>query len=440
YTVDDGHGVTGTADVTITITGRNDAPEFLVLTSNASQLDQPSVSGSVSISGSFHDVDVTDTHTVVADWGDGSPAEDISVHQSLDRFTTLHRYTVGGRHTIRVTLTDSHGAVTVRTVQAFVSGVGFEGGVLSLIGTNGRDLVTVRPANRRGATGQLQVTWRAGNGRPQNMTIPAGEVQSIFISVLGGNDQVIVDSRLSVPVTVFAGDGNDSVSTGAGNDTIDGGNGNDTIRTGGGNDNVTDLSGNNRIDTGDGNDVVITGSGNDQILSGNGNDTIDAGDGCNRVTAGNGHDVITTGSGNDNINGGNDNDIIRSGGGNDTVLTGNGRNIVVGGAGNDLIRGGSGNDILSGGAGDDRLIDTGGRNILIGGTGRDTLQGGRLPDILVGDSAANEADVDSLDHALTAWTDGILTDALLYLGTIVDDKTPDRITRGLLDEILEGVR
>src|SRR5262245_11326244 len=62
----------------------------------------------------------------------------------------------------------------------------------------------------------------------------ASAVQRILVQTNGGNDRVV--SNAAAPVRVFAGDGNDQITTGGGGDQIDVGAGNDTVSAGGGND------------------------------------------------------------------------------------------------------------------------------------------------------------------------------------------------------------
>ena len=165
------------------------------------------------------------------------------------------------------------------------------------------------------------------------------EVHGISISTMGGNDVVLVDSRLGAA----------KIDGGWGNDTLVGGNGNDTIYGGGGNDTITAGSGNDHVDAGDGNDTVFGGAGSDIINGGTGDDSLHGDDD---------NDVIMGGVGNDFLYGGNGNDqLISDDGttsGNDTLYGGGGIDAFFGGAGNDVIHAKNGNkDYVDGGPGND---------------------------------------------------------------------------------------
>ncbi|MBD2565199.1 MULTISPECIES: Ig-like domain-containing protein [Nostoc] len=87
--------------------------------------------------------------------------------------------------------------------------------------------------------------------------------------------------------------------------------------------------------------------------------------------------------GNDYINGGNGNDTIYGGAGNDTLNGDNGNDILYG---DGLMDGGAGNDTLNGGNGNDTLYGGDGVDYLYGGNGNDLLYGGVTSDILTGNS------------------------------------------------------
>jgi hypothetical protein len=76
----------------VTVKGVNDAPAITELNSNHDQPCAGADSSVVSISGSLTDVDLSDTHTVTVDWGDGSPLESLTVDQLADTFTGDHAW------------------------------------------------------------------------------------------------------------------------------------------------------------------------------------------------------------------------------------------------------------------------------------------------------------------------------------------------------------
>jgi uncharacterized repeat protein (TIGR01451 family) len=127
---------------------------------------------------------------------------------------------------------------------------------LVIIGTGANDAIDITPTNPAGT--QLQV--RINRGQPVTFT-PTGHV---LVYGLGGNDTIrlLVGTggvKVSLPVVIDAG---------AGNDTVDasGGTGDTIVLGGAGNDNLTGGSGNNMVIGGQGADAVH-GGGND-ILTG----------------------------------------------------------------------------------------------------------------------------------------------------------------------------
>jgi Ca2+-binding RTX toxin-like protein len=127
---------------------------------------------------------------------------------------------------------------------------------LVVIGTGANDAIDITPTNPAGT--QLQV--RINRGQPVTFT-PTGHV---LVYGLGGNDTIrlLVGTggvKVSLPVVIDAG---------AGNDTVDasGGTGDTIVLGGAGNDNLTGGSGNNIVIGGQGADAVH-GGGND-ILTG----------------------------------------------------------------------------------------------------------------------------------------------------------------------------
>lgn len=448
YTISDGDGGTSTATAVVTITGSNDAPEIVSLTSSSPDFAQQSTDGNVTVSGTFSDMDLTDIHAVTIDWGDGAALEVFSVDQLADTFTGGHLYADGGNYTITATLDDGNGGSDTLMTTAVVQGIGLVDGILYINGTDGRDWIEV---NQHGGTLHVSA-WLNKQGRfwyesYSHEHFNPADVDAIVVIAGDHHDVVQVRPSSDIPVTVDAGGGNDWVRTAGGDDTVFGGDGNDDIATDGGNDTIDAGEGHNWVDAGDGRNTIAAGTGSDVIWSGNGQDTIDAGDGNNLVHSGGGLDTITTGNGNDCVHSGdgddvihtgagNDwidagrgNDVIYAGAGNDDINAGRGNDIVFGGSGNDWIDGGKGSDLLFGGDGNDCVKGGDGRDILIGGDGRDNLRGGRGNDLLIG----GEVDIDwedaldpnDLDDALAEWATGDLADTMSILGNVVDDDERD---------------
>jgi len=97
--------------------------------------------------------------------------------------------------------------------------------------------------------------------------------------------------------------------------------------------------------------VTVTAPSSTTTVGTGGNDTFNFG---NRTTP---QDVSGLG-GNDKITGGGANDTLDGGSGKDTLIGGGGADVILGGSGNDTITGGAGADQMTGGSGDDSFIFT----------------------------------------------------------------------------------
>jgi Ca2+-binding RTX toxin-like protein len=193
----------------------------------------------------------------------------------------------------------------------------------------------------------------------------------------GGDDTILIDPTINVPVSLRGGAGNDLiVYRGSGDALIYGDAGNDELRGG---------SGVNTIHGGEGNDVIVGGAqgdflygggGNDLIFGMAGDDYIDGGAGNDSLWGGEGNDVIMGGEGNDALMGEAGDDWLDGGAGDDRIEGGEGDDVLIGGAGNDTLTGGEGNDVIVGGEGDDAINWTHGDGIdafISGGAGYDTF-------------------------------------------------------------------
>ena len=333
-----------TADVTVTDidtpTGNNNAPEILTLDAagfdNKAEADEPTT-----ISGTFADPDIGDTHTVTVDFGDGTTVtlQGGDVDQSGDAFAVDHTYDDGGIYVATVTVSDGTD-VDVETVQVVVSGTRLsDDGTLQVIGSSRNDRIYIRKFGD-----DLRVQTRFGSGAWQTVFYDAAEVVSIDAHLCDGNDTFVLQNNLAYPATVSGGAGRDRIYTGAGDDVI------------------VDSGGQNRIATYSGNDVITVGDGNDQISAGWGDD------------------------------------IVNAGGGNDRVFGGFGDDIVRGGAGDDRLYGQFGNNVLVGGDDDDRVYGGLQASVVIGGGGSDRLYAPTLGGLLISGST----DYDGSDEALSA--------------------------------------
>jgi len=210
-----------------------------------------------------------------------------------------------------------------------------------------------------------------GNGVPFNLTFSGIDV--LAVDAKAGND-LVDGSALTISVTLYGGDGDDTLIGGSNDDHIYGQNGDD------------DLIGNlgaDYLDGGDGSDGILGDMGTieRELVSGGGlatllttqNGKLEAlidrpGTIRRKVTLTNedegGDDTLVGGAGDDYLHGGAGNDSLSGGDGLDALFGDNGDDALSGGAGDDDLYGGAGNDVLDGNAGAD---------IAYGGAGDDTL-------------------------------------------------------------------
>jgi len=219
----------------------------------------------------------------------------------------------------------------------------------------------------------------------------------------GGTSPPSEATDFKAALIVWAGDGNDTITTGDGNDVVRGGPGNDSISTGKGVDDVRGGQDDDTIDVGEANDVQVFGeSGNDTISGGPGADTIDGGSGDDNLGGAGGP---AADDGGDTLIGGNGNDTLAGVSGDDTLIgdaddscTDNTlddgtprRDALDGGPGNDKLYGGPQDDQLTGGDGDDELCGNRQNDQIDGGAGKDHAEGGAHNDNIVGGQDASPA-------------------------------------------------
>jgi len=161
-----------------------------------------------------------------------------------------------------------------------------------------------------------------------------------------------------------------------------------TLYSGSGDDDI-DVSGLSNqfglyIYAGDGNDVLTTTAYRDNLYGEAGNDTLNAGAGDDKLYGGSDHDTLFGGIGNDYLYGGTGDDVLIGDSGDDRLY---------GDGGDDYLWGGEGSDYLNGGAGNDRLDGYSG-DIFVGGTGDDYIR--VIDDITAADYIDGGADIDSI--------------------------------------------
>jgi Ca2+-binding RTX toxin-like protein len=221
---------------------------------------------------------------------------------------------------------------------------------------------------------------------PGDFFVDMGTVERLTINPLAGDDKLVTNADVTLPITVDAGSGNDTITTGAGADLVQGGEGVDTLNG---------AAGGDRILGNPGNDVANGGAGDDTLVwnNGDGTDDLNGDDGLDRIedNLGAADDVsqlktVGTKVRYDRVNAPFGLNIASSEvfelntfGGNDTldVAPGQGPLIAVtvdAGAGNDRFTGGDEADTFFGGSGDDTLDPGAGADTVDGQSGNDVLR------------------------------------------------------------------
>ena len=284
YTVEDLYGLTDTATVEIVITGENDGPTITSLSgSNTTLLSKGTTADPITVTGTLLDADLTDTHTVTIDWGDGvveTFAVDSTEPSDVGSFSEGHIYSDGGFFEITVTIDDGNGGTDTQTTSAVVGGVGVVNGTLYVIGTDGRDKVAVKFRNgNNGNPDQVRVRTKLSGQGVSTQYFAAVDIDNIEIHLCDGNDVARISGRDhgSGPwyesSRIDGGNGHDQIIGGVGNDIILGGSGNDFIKGGAGNDVLSGEAGHDYLLGRSGDDILIGGDGSD-FLRGNGGDDV----------------------------------------------------------------------------------------------------------------------------------------------------------------------
>lgn len=110
--------------------------------------------------------------------------------------------------------------------------IDFRRGVLSVIGTNGNDQVTIAQTN-----GVVSITaMTSGDSAVARGTVLSSALSLIVVSGESGNDVINVTEAVTAAARLYGGWGSDTLYGGARNDILFGGDGNDTLHGRGGND------------------------------------------------------------------------------------------------------------------------------------------------------------------------------------------------------------
>jgi hypothetical protein len=364
------------------------------------------------LNGTFSDLDVLDTHTVIVTWGPGEGSTTLNLAAGVLTFSATHQYlddnptaTPSNIYPIGVTVTDNRFGSGSGDVNLTVNNVAPDVAPISgpSSAVRGQELDFSGSFTDVGTLDTQQVRWDFGDGTvidfhsttdPNALTAPthvysASGVYTLTLSVRD-DDGGLTSVRRAVTITAVAieVDPCDSTKT--------------ALVVGG----TTDS------------DVIVFNpqgnSGDIQVL-------------INGVSEGVFHPtglIIAYGQAGDD-------DIQVAG----SIPL---QSWLFGNDGNDRLKGGAGGSILLGGAGDDLLIGGNGRSILIGGDGQDRLVGGSGDDILIGGSTSFDNNATFLCALMDGWSSTV--DAysvrvakvrlllLLTSNTVIDDGMVDKLT------------
>ncbi|UPY37243.1 VCBS domain-containing protein [Sediminicoccus sp. KRV36] len=263
YTLRDGNGQTTTAEVTVTVTGVNDAPVVNGSIANLSGQVQTNFNFTVPDT-LFVDSDGEGAITLSATLNDGSPLPAWLIFDAATRsFTGTPPADAADNYQIRLRGSEADGVSSTLTFNLTVLDAP------PVIGSPGSDTL-----------------WGTINGQ--------------LVDGLGGADTLYGDPGADL---MRGGEGDDQIYGEAGNDVIEGNAGNDYLEGGIGNDVLEGGDGDDRLFAGQGTDTLNGGLGIDYLSlsgssglgdGGDGNDTIDAyqGRGTITVLGGDGNDLI----------------------------------------------------------------------------------------------------------------------------------------------------
>ena len=210
----------------------------------------------------------------------------------------------GATDATRVSIGDNQGLGTILnddTTGQCAGTVLLVNGVLKIQGTEGVDNIVIQRTN---SGSKLKVTANFSVSGCQVFTFNYCNVQSIDMTLCGGNDFADLGGANSSNCGVTLIDLPAVIDGGAGDDTLTGGGGNDRLLGGLGND---------CLNGGSGNDMLFGGAGNDTLIGGSGNDVLSGGDGCDNLQGGAGRDILIGGLGADSLDGGSGDDILVGG-------------------------------------------------------------------------------------------------------------------------------
>lgn len=270
----DDHPMTGTPSdaFTITITIEDDDlgsdveesaalivnnvdPVIQAFQSDATFEDKGEEGEPVTVTGSFTDIGILDTHVATVDWGDGT-VEDVDLTQGAG-FGTIegsHAYAAGGIYTVTLTITDDDTGTHQATTLAVITGVGLNNGVLYVIGSEEDDQAHIHQTGR----GFIKVHASFIDEPFREFAID--EVDEILSYLCQGDDRLTIAGNVETPAIVHGDGGNDHLHGGGGPSVLIGGSGDDTLIGQRGANILIGGTGRDRLVGGPAGDILIGGS------------------------------------------------------------------------------------------------------------------------------------------------------------------------------------
>jgi Ca2+-binding RTX toxin-like protein len=187
--------------------------------------------------------------------------------------------TAAGTYTVHFGVADGQGRASVTTAQLVVANYQVRadpaspgGQVLVVGGTTGRDDIELKQQGSAPGSVSLVIDFRENQGPRLSASFTG--ITRIVVFAGFGNDEVTLESRITLPTELHGGAGNDKLTGGGGNDIIFGETGNDTISGGNGNDVLIGGNGYDSIKGGAGGDILIGGLGVDDLDGEDGSDIL----------------------------------------------------------------------------------------------------------------------------------------------------------------------
>ena len=208
----------------------------------------------VTLNADFADPDVSDSHTALISWGDGSTSAGLIASGHV---TGSHAYDTGGFYAITLTVTDSQGESGSATTAAVITGVGVHDGELQIVGTARKDAVAVVRQGQRSV--KVVASFLPGT---HARSFKLADVKSIRAALGGGSDSMSISSEISCPALLDGGAGQDDLSAGGGTSVLLGGFGNDQLHGGSQRDVLIGGGGKDVLQGGAKADLLIAGTTN----------------------------------------------------------------------------------------------------------------------------------------------------------------------------------